>query len=1001
MKTKFLLFLVAHFLPASVLADVWQDPVLKVNYEYTVGESEASVTQSQDVTGAVSILSQFSVNGQQYKVTSIGRQAFYNCRNFTSVIIPEGVTTIGNSAFSGCHELIDVTIPSTMKSFGNCAFSNCSFLTNVHITDLAAWCQISCNAGKGSNPLTTATHLFLNGSEVTNLVVPSGVTSIGQCAFEGWNGLKKLTIPATVTEVGEGAFGACTALTELTCGANIEQAAFSGCTSLTKVTLLEGVAEISEFAFWECENLTDIAVPASLTKVGIGNGTAFGNCKSITNIYVTDLAAWCLRTYQLKGLWSSDGPFHLFMNGQEVKDLVVPNGMTTLSSSAFSSFASLTSVKIPATITSIGAGAFSGCTGLEEVHSEISEPFSIGSNVFSSETYAKTLYVPYGTKALYEDTNGWKDFKNIIEEGDASDNVTLTAKSYSRVYGDANPTFEYTVTNGTITSGTPTITCSATTTSPVGTYDIVIAKGTVSNSNVELVKGTLTITKAPLTISAGNYTKVEGEENPAFKATYSGFKNNETETVLTEMPTITTTATKTSLAGSYTITVSGADAQNYAITYQNGTLTITDPVEVELTDVSNIDNVIYIEPIEETKGSEVVVPILMKNTADIRGFQFDLYLPNGVTVAKTSKGKFVCSLSSGRLPEDDEHTLTVSEQGDGALRFLCGSQYNETFTGTEGEIATMKLLIAEDMAEGEHPIVLKKVKLSETDISNYYYTETVQTSLTVVSYVSGDISGDGEIDVSDYIGVANFIMGDKPEGFIEAAADVNKDKVVDVSDYIGVANIILYDNIYGPVANASRSIDKMENTSSVNDNLIYIEPFKADANSQATVSLKMKNTADIRGFQFDLYLPEGIIMVKNGKNLLSDSRKPAGDQHTLTLSEQQDGAIRFLCSSMDDETFTGNDGEIATLTVSIAGDMAQGDYPILLKKMKLSETNISNCYETESRMATITINNNSATGIEQLTTGSGNETYYNLQGQRVNTPAKGVFVKNGKKVMMK
>ena len=163
----------------------------------------------------------------------------------------------------------------------------------------------------------------------------------------------------------------------------------------------------------------------------------------------------------------------------------------------------------------------------------------------------------------------------------------------------------------------------------------------------------------------------------------------------------------------------------------------------------------------------------------------------------------------------------------------------------------------------------------------------------------------------------------------------------------------------------------------------------------------MKNTADIRGFQFDLYLPKGISVVKNGKNLLSDSRKPAGDQHTLTLSEQQDGAIRFLCSSMNDETFTGNDGEIATLTVSIAGDMVQGDYPILLKKMKLSESNISNCYETESRMATITINNNSATGIEQLATGSDNETYYNLQGQRVNTPAKGVFVKNGKKVMMK
>lgn len=382
MKKELLFIMTVLLMPSGAWADVWQDPATKVKYEYSVGESEASVIQSLDVKGAVSILSQFSVNGQQYKVTSIGRQAFYTCRDLTSITIPEGVTTIGASAFGQCHGLTDVTIPSTMKSFGNCAFSNCSVLTNVHIKDLAAWCQISSDKGKTSNPLETAAHLFLNGSEVTNLVVPSGVTSIGQCAFTGWNGLKKVTIPATVSDVGEGAFVGCTNLSEITCGANIGQAAFSGCTSLTKVTLLEGISEISEYAFFECEKLTDIAVPASLTKVGVGNGTAFGNCKSITNIYVTDLAAWCQRTYQLKGLWSSDGPFHLFMNGQEVKDLVIPESVKEISGRAFSKFASLTSVTIPQGVTSIGASAFSSCSGLTAVYIPQSVT-SIGNYAFS------------------------------------------------------------------------------------------------------------------------------------------------------------------------------------------------------------------------------------------------------------------------------------------------------------------------------------------------------------------------------------------------------------------------------------------------------------------------------------------------------------------------------------------------------------------------------------------------------------------------------------------
>ena len=147
--------------------------------------------------------------------------------------------------------------------------------------------------------------------------------------------------------------------------------------------------------------------------------------------------------------------------------------------------------------------------------------------------------------------------------------------NYSRQYGEDNPTFEYTVVSGKVESGTPTITCAATKTSPVGTYDIIIEKGSVSNKFVTLVNGTLTITKAPLTISVGNYSKVEGEANPSFTLSYSGFKNGENSSILTKQPTISCSATASSAPGTYPITVSGAEAQNYNISYNNGTLTIT------------------------------------------------------------------------------------------------------------------------------------------------------------------------------------------------------------------------------------------------------------------------------------------------------------------------------------------------------------------------------------------------------------------------------------------
>lgn len=122
--------------------------------------------------------------------------------------------------------------------------------------------------------------------------------------------------------------------------------------------------------------------------------------------------------------------------------------------------------------------------------------------------------------------------------------------------------------------GTPSITCEATKVSPAGTYDIIISKGSVTNYNVTYVKGTLTIMKAPLKITAKDYTIKQGEALPTFEAIYEGFKNSETSTVLEKQPSITTIATSASAPGEYEITVSGAEAQNYEISYVKGKLTI-------------------------------------------------------------------------------------------------------------------------------------------------------------------------------------------------------------------------------------------------------------------------------------------------------------------------------------------------------------------------------------------------------------------------------------------
>lgn len=198
--------------------------------------------------------------------------------------------------------------------------------------------------------------------------------------------------------------------------------------------------------------------------------------------------------------------------------------------------------------------------------------------IYDGETLVKDL-VPAirksdGAVGMYDQLSGeFLTASSGILYAQKFDKVTITANSYTIQYGDAMPEFGFT-SEGMDVTGVPEITCEATTTSPVGTYPIVIGRGSVTNNNDTYVNGVLTIEKAPLTITAKDYTRYVGDENPVFEAEYTGFKNDETNEVLSVQPTFTCEANSESEEGEYPIVVSGAEAQNYEITYVNGKLTI-------------------------------------------------------------------------------------------------------------------------------------------------------------------------------------------------------------------------------------------------------------------------------------------------------------------------------------------------------------------------------------------------------------------------------------------
>ena len=235
-----------------------------------------------------------------------------------------------------------------------------------------------------------------------------------------------------------------------------------------------------------------------------------------------------------------------------------------------------------------GNSIFLPLAGLYDANSTLNSENSGGwywSSTSLNNLYACGLYLLSSTVSYSISSHDKCDghvIRPVYVESSQSQSIVVIAKNYTREYGNANPSFEYTVSGGSI-SGTPKITCSATKTSSVGTYTIKIEKGSVTNSNVTFVDGTLTITKAPLTITAKSYTRKQGESNPSFDVTYSGFKNNETSSVLTRKPTCSTTATSSSSPGIYDINVSGATATNYDITYVKGTLTVTQADAIVLT----------------------------------------------------------------------------------------------------------------------------------------------------------------------------------------------------------------------------------------------------------------------------------------------------------------------------------------------------------------------------------------------------------------------------------
>lgn len=362
MKKIFFTF-ITMLLP--MLASAYDAEIDGICYGFEKSDNTAYVTSGIPYSGNIIIPSEVTYNNVTYIVTSIGDGAFKDCRGLTSITIPNSVTYIGGWAFSECSGLTAITIPNSVTTIEQKAFHGTGWYFNQPdgILYLDNW-LLGYKGDKPTGAITIAdgtkgiaTSAFSYCRDLTSVTIPNSVTTIERSVFQECSGLTSVTIPNSVTTIEVLAFSGCTGLKNLIIPnsvTKIADSAFSRCDGLASVTIGSGVTSMGSGVFGECKGLISLSVDS--------NNMAYDsreNCNAIIETESNTLIVGCMNTFIPNSVTSiGRGAFY---GCSGMTSITIPNSVTSIGDVAFDNCSGLTSITIPNSVTYIGGHAFYGC----------------------------------------------------------------------------------------------------------------------------------------------------------------------------------------------------------------------------------------------------------------------------------------------------------------------------------------------------------------------------------------------------------------------------------------------------------------------------------------------------------------------------------------------------------------------------------------------------------------------------------------------------------------